>query len=1202
MHSRCLQPENPAPRPPSSFYRLLVQVIKTPESYILENIGLDAVMYLRLTVLCIKFTFVAMLLIPVILIPIHTSSTPTLPPNGPKGTAVASTRALDRYSILSVPSGSSLFWFHFILTYVVSLSVYYLTYTNYHYYVQLVRNFLLSKAKKGEVQLRTIMIRGVPSEMRSEEALHDYFSKLNLGAVESVVLVRQLTKLQRKIDRRQNALRDLEINHMKLAKEYYTKKMRPWWDIFGIWSLIKVSVLNMCKGVEKCAAWIGTSSIFKSIESFYENHLSCRGRRRRKRNQSPERKRGRKRTEEFISNGDTEYPDNHRLDTVRSNRSNHSNPQRLDKSFLSLSTKKASSVSLIDTSPPTPDSYLTLDKIGDTPILPANRAPSSLSWDFLLNPSLRSQLEDLQPQHYTKYLGCVPTGRQVISIDHYYKKLVHYDRQVQRLRDLEENKHLYKPTSTAFITFRSPVAAAICSQSLTLSWDSATVKQAPEPRDIIWSAFALSSRRFRPLLRSFFNALVTCLIFIWVIPLYVVVALVNVDNLAVYLPFLRPVLNGSTLNQSFLQIILPTITATLCNAVIPYFLLFLARFQAFYSTGALMTSVTVRYYQFMLFNVLLVFSMSQTLLASVFQLFFIPGVNFPGLDTNTIGNILTTVAQALPQGANFYLNYVIFQANFHALELLQINWGVFLSLITTSRWFSPTPRDYFKATRPWQFAYYWYYPSLVLILVISITYSLIQPLILPFAFAYYIFAYAVFKHQFMYAYVTPYERNGKMWIRAVNWILYGMILFQITMAGLLALNRNFVAAGLLLPLPGFTLWLKYYFDKFLKPKCGYIPVDAQTKEEHIGLLEKEHSPGKHSDDSERGGKRRNKEQKARKRASSLYEIEGQDRSRSFGMKERVFTQPIKMENGGRYYVTKRIPSLPVNSEPILVDQPMALSPVTMDYSSAESEMGSNDNIDIKERPSLKSSNSSGRKLSPLAPVQSLFTPRPDNFFLRRNSMEAEHPNPNPQLYFHPCLWQPLPQSMWLPKNPLHAGRFDLSDCTFLGEYCVSERTLRSQVEDGMHLEPGSPEVEEFRVDSDSGSSYDSEGSEDSGDRRESIVSAVSISVAKNIDKFRTWSMSVYGGSPFNSEDSALRRSMSYGMNGMEMNPRTEMAFVSGRDDDMSGGVGAASQVHPKNHIRSRSVSRHSKGKGKNTGEGEKMLYQIDDVDVEVAVE
>ena len=59
------------------------------------------------------------------------------------------------------------------------------------------QEYVLTKSHLSRIEMRTVMVYGIPVSLRHEAALKSYFNSLNIGRVESVVVCRQFAKLKR---------------------------------------------------------------------------------------------------------------------------------------------------------------------------------------------------------------------------------------------------------------------------------------------------------------------------------------------------------------------------------------------------------------------------------------------------------------------------------------------------------------------------------------------------------------------------------------------------------------------------------------------------------------------------------------------------------------------------------------------------------------------------------------------------------------------------------------------------------------------------------------------------------------------------------------------------------------------------------------------------------------------------------------------
>lgn len=121
------------------------------------------------------------------------------------GTAASMTTGTN---ISFVSHSVSFLWVYLFFTYLFVFATFYFTFLNYRDYVRIRREFLLRKAKT--LSARTLLITGIPPNLRSDRKLADYFEKLGIGVVESVHTIRHVGRLLEFIKERTQYLRQLE--------------------------------------------------------------------------------------------------------------------------------------------------------------------------------------------------------------------------------------------------------------------------------------------------------------------------------------------------------------------------------------------------------------------------------------------------------------------------------------------------------------------------------------------------------------------------------------------------------------------------------------------------------------------------------------------------------------------------------------------------------------------------------------------------------------------------------------------------------------------------------------------------------------------------------------------------------------------------------------------------------------------------------
>jgi calcium permeable stress-gated cation channel len=161
----------------SRFFAWLKPILLFKELKGMDDIGLDAIMFLRFVLLGFKF-FTAATVASLLLIAIHIYA-----PNITKMDFVdveeqLANPALTLLSITNVPKGSLVFYAHAILAYSYSFWAYYLLFHAWEEYIILRQKYFASPSYANQDHNRTLLITYIPDSMRSNEQVYDLVSKL----------------------------------------------------------------------------------------------------------------------------------------------------------------------------------------------------------------------------------------------------------------------------------------------------------------------------------------------------------------------------------------------------------------------------------------------------------------------------------------------------------------------------------------------------------------------------------------------------------------------------------------------------------------------------------------------------------------------------------------------------------------------------------------------------------------------------------------------------------------------------------------------------------------------------------------------------------------------------------------------------------------------------------------------------------------
>ncbi|KAF9426463.1 hypothetical protein BGZ94_006490 [Podila epigama] len=769
---RCRLQVNPSPPMSLKFLGWINPTIKIPEEFYITNVGLDAVMFLRFLKMCLQFCIFNAIVVGTILLPIHY-------------TASEAYSELPRMSILNVPNNSNVLWAHVFLSYLVTVSWMFLIFKNYWQWMDLRREYTLQRIRQGEIAERSIFISRLPSHLRSDAALKQYFESLKMGPVDSATVVQHCGRLSQKIDRRESALNMLEKAHVELARavleavkagkfQLGSPSLGPTTDQTLLSA--KDNRLGSQQGLDSMSLEQMTLDLWKDKKRFHKTRKSIFAHKR-------------------ITNPPNPAPEpqlniplsalSHHSDIidiyVHSDDGNSVQQQQQQHQHQQYPIAEGSCMSL---SP-----------------------PQFTIWNALAAMD-RQTLDRFQPTRpANKFKG----GDKVASIDYFVRKYNKLDRKVGELRD---GSLRYKSTSFGFVTFKHHLSAQLCAQSKIDSRPQGlSVRLAMEPRDVLWSNLTSSFRnRFS---RSVLVTLsIWVLIVFWIFPTSSFLLLTSLAALSERFAFLRPILEASPLIQSLLQNVLPIVFVTIFLAFAPLIILEISKQELPVSHSALEGNVLRRYYHFLIFNVLFVFMIGKAILTSIISLIQQPT------------NVFTLLAESLPAGSTFFIFYIVFNTCTHSLELLQVWAQLIIHSFVTARKLTPTPRALQRATTPWCFQYYYYYPQNILAMVITMIYSVISPLILFAAIAYFAFALLIFKYQFAYCYIRKYENSGRFFRHVFQYTTDGLIIFQITMVGILWLKQAIVGGFFVVALIGFTIYFKIVCIDLFKSRTKYLPLDT----------------------------------------------------------------------------------------------------------------------------------------------------------------------------------------------------------------------------------------------------------------------------------------------------------------------------------------------------------------------------------------
>ncbi|KAG0947779.1 hypothetical protein G6F32_006052 [Rhizopus arrhizus] len=539
---------------------------------------------------------------------------------------------------------------YLVFAYFVTFVTFFFLTQSYYNYIYLHAKYLLNQSK--QMVARSVIVTGIPEQLRTDQALSEYYNNLNIGSVESCYVVRNVHKLNQLIKQRASALKKLE--------EAYAK----YWG-------------NPC-----------------SIPGY-----------------DPERI----------------------LDDV----------EMYKKVLDQAENKKDESSDSSD------------NENGNTKAPLAIRLTKRNTWKKAMNTTfIKSMVEPLdqkkssrRPTVRTGFLGLF--GRKVDAIEHYTVLFDDLDRMTTDLRASPN----YEMTNVAFVTFDHMSSAVIASQiAIHPEPFACRTIMAYEPRDVLWSSVSIRGRE-RIVREIIVWAITVVLVIFWFVPVVVLSSLMSINMIKRIAPKVADAIQQNAATSNFMTSFVPTVVLNIVTSILPLIFDALGYYQGLRSRSAVAESTLSKYFFFLVFFTLIVFTLAGTSIETVMLSF-----------ANDPSSIPEKLAATFPSISPFFINYTILQG----FLLMPMNLLLLGSLIVRGfnhTFFCKTPREHAENRTPWSFNYGIGYPVPLLIFVVVLEYSCISPLILLFGTIYFCFTFFVYKYQFLYVYFRPYEAADRAFLQ-----------------------------------------------------------------------------------------------------------------------------------------------------------------------------------------------------------------------------------------------------------------------------------------------------------------------------------------------------------------------------------------------------------------------------------------------------
>ncbi|CAM9678070.1 unnamed protein product [Ectocarpus sp. 4 AP-2014] len=374
-------------------------------------------------------------------------------------------------------------------------------------------------------------------------------------------------------------------------------------------------------------------------------------------------------------------------------------------------------------------------------------------------------------------------------------------------------------TPRAFVTFKTFSAATVARQVLHgAAPGRMAAEESPEARDIYWfnTRVTQNQRNRRRILVEVFLGL---LYVFYVVPVTLLYLLLSEDSVTSYADWVAELYDNNTIFAALVQLLQPIALLVLMNTLPPLIRL-LGMAEGFPAESRNQQAVLSRYFYFQIINVFLVTTVANSILDTISEIVEEPTKTF------------TLLGEALPKVAGFFCEYIILKMFAGLWIELTRSISLMQEYLLRVIWPRKTPRD--RATvvmgiRPYFDAGWFNYPKYIaqdlLVVVICLTYAIVNPFILVVGIPYFFACHLVYKHQMLFVYEPMYETGGVFFPKIFRRFIFALIIAQATMVGILILKVAYYQAGLVFVLMILTYIAKSSLRGSYEPAALSLPLE-----------------------------------------------------------------------------------------------------------------------------------------------------------------------------------------------------------------------------------------------------------------------------------------------------------------------------------------------------------------------------------------
>ncbi len=377
--------------------------------------------------------------------------------------------------------------------------------------------------------------------------------------------------------------------------------------------------------------------------------------------------------------------------------------------------------------------------------------------------------------------------------------------------------------SRAFMTFRTFTAATTAQQVLHCARPyKMAVVPAPEPCDVFWPNIIVSRRTRATRWLVVELVLISAMIFF---PMLVALLSfeLSADHLMQRFTIIRNFCKHSKIFRAGVELTQPLLLLSVMS-LLPTLLYWVGTVEGLISHSQNQLAILSRMYAFLVVNALLV----TTFAGSIFDVL--------GKIVDHPSKTFMLLGETLPKMAGFFCNYVIIRAfSGLSLELTRVT-----SLVSAwiHVWISRNETLHNQRMRiiygirayadPGAFPYGRVFAHDLLVLTVCLTYACLAPLILIAGVLFFSMSYVVYKHQILYVYETGVEMGVSFFPAAFRRFIFALFTAQATMIGMFLLKGGMMQVYAIGALMGATFYFKFKMREMWEPVAASLPLEIAT--------------------------------------------------------------------------------------------------------------------------------------------------------------------------------------------------------------------------------------------------------------------------------------------------------------------------------------------------------------------------------------